>query len=48
MRIRPLLFDTRAQPTGDALQKCTSTVAGVARVIYNDDSPSCGCDTNWR
>lgn len=35
-----LLFDTRAQPTGDALQKWARTVAGVARVIYNDDSPA--------
>ncbi|MBO0982705.1 helix-turn-helix transcriptional regulator [Rathayibacter sp. SD072] len=36
----PLLFDTRARPTGDALQKWASTVADVARVIYNDDSPA--------
>jgi AraC-like DNA-binding protein len=36
----PLLFDTRARPTGDALQKWASTVAGVARVVYDDDSPA--------
>lgn len=36
----PLLFDTRARPTGDALQKWASTVASVARVIYDDDSPA--------
>lgn len=36
----PLLFDTRSQPTGDALQKWASTVASVARVVYDDDAPA--------
>lgn len=36
----PLLFDTRERPTGDALQKWASTVATVARVIYNPNSPA--------
>jgi AraC-like DNA-binding protein len=36
----PLLFDTRERPTGDALQNWATTVANVARVIYNPDAPA--------
>ncbi|MDY0913678.1 helix-turn-helix transcriptional regulator [Rathayibacter festucae] len=35
----PLLFDTRARPTGEALQKWGATVATVARIVYSTDSP---------
>ncbi|MCM6762702.1 helix-turn-helix transcriptional regulator [Rathayibacter sp. ZW T2_19] len=36
----PLLFDTRSRPTGEALQRWAGTVATVARVIQDPDSPA--------
>ncbi|MGK9148285.1 helix-turn-helix transcriptional regulator [Plantibacter flavus] len=34
----PILFDTTARPTGEALRRWAASVTGVARVIYDDDS----------
>ncbi|QHC60271.1 helix-turn-helix transcriptional regulator [Rathayibacter sp. VKM Ac-2760] len=36
----PLLFDTTVRPEGEALRRWSATVAAVARVIYDVDSPA--------
>lgn len=34
----PLVFDTTARPTGDALRRWAASVTAVARVVYDDES----------
>lgn len=38
--VGPIRFDTTFRPSGEALRRWVASVAAVARVVYDDDSPA--------